>query len=242
MRRRITWRFAAAISMLGLAPGIGAAFAVPAGASTNACAAAQGTQCGTFTESAYSAGGDSGGLSWGVKGQSSASDTPLIEYKNYSPGNDPGTDLTKVEHYGPIPGSPSASHGTWYSVVYTPWGKWTSMCVSNPDYPGMDGKNLVLRPCNRHKYQAFLAVAIPGSNLLPSAPTPSSTPSWAASILIDSTNNITNYYGLYSVANRKFVEGIGHSRGHLSATGKTGDPTHASGDYNSWYWTNATGQ
>ena len=53
MRRRITWRSAAAISMLGLAPGIGAAFAVPAGASTNACAAALGTQCGTFTESAY---------------------------------------------------------------------------------------------------------------------------------------------------------------------------------------------
>ena len=49
MRRRITWRSAAAISMLGLAPGIGAAFAVPAGASTNACLAALGTQCGTFT-------------------------------------------------------------------------------------------------------------------------------------------------------------------------------------------------
>ena len=53
MRRRITWRSAAAISMLGLAPGIGAAFAVPAGASTNACPAAFGTQCGTFTASAY---------------------------------------------------------------------------------------------------------------------------------------------------------------------------------------------
>ena len=52
MRRRITWRSAAAISMLGLAPGIGAAFAAPAGASTNACLAARGTQCGTFTESA----------------------------------------------------------------------------------------------------------------------------------------------------------------------------------------------
>ena len=55
MRRRITWRSAAAISMLGLAPAIGAAFAVPAGASTYACAAALGTQCGTFTENAYNA-------------------------------------------------------------------------------------------------------------------------------------------------------------------------------------------
>ena len=56
MRRRITWRSAAAISMLGLAPaGIGAAFAVPAGASTYSCAAALGTQCGTFTENAYNA-------------------------------------------------------------------------------------------------------------------------------------------------------------------------------------------
>ena len=53
MRRRITWRSAAAIAMLGLAPGIGAAFAVPAGASTKACAEAYGTQCGTFTASKY---------------------------------------------------------------------------------------------------------------------------------------------------------------------------------------------
>ena len=51
MRRRITWRSAAAITMLGLAPGIGAAFAVPAGASTRACAVAFGSQCGTFTAS-----------------------------------------------------------------------------------------------------------------------------------------------------------------------------------------------
>ena len=66
MRRRITWRTAAAISMLGLAPGIGAAFAGPAGASTNDCLAALGTQCGTFTDLIYSAtpGGATGGLGW----------------------------------------------------------------------------------------------------------------------------------------------------------------------------------
>ena len=56
MRRRITWRSAAAISMLGLAPAIGAAFVVPAGASARTRAhAALGTQCGTFTENAYDA-------------------------------------------------------------------------------------------------------------------------------------------------------------------------------------------
>ena len=139
MRRRVIWRSAAAIAMLGLAPGIGTAFAVPAGASTTGCAAALGTQCGTFTAVAYNArptGGNSGGLGWDVKGQSSASNTPLIEYPNYSPGTDSGTDLTKVEHYGVIPGSRSASPGTWYSIVFTPSGKWTSMCVTNPDRPG----------------------------------------------------------------------------------------------------------
>ena len=109
MRRRITWRSAAAISMLGLAPGIGAAFAVPAGATTNDCLAALGTQCGTFTASASHNDGGSGGLGWDVKGQSSDSNIPLIQYPNYTPGTDPGTDLTKVEHYGPIPGSGSAS-------------------------------------------------------------------------------------------------------------------------------------
>ena len=112
MRRRITWRFAAAISMLGLAPGIGAAFAVPAGASTNACLAALGTQCGTFTAFAFDA-TPATVTAAGWDGTSRASpvhsNTPLIEYKNYSPGQDPGTDLTKVEHYGPVPGSPSAT-------------------------------------------------------------------------------------------------------------------------------------
>ena len=165
MRRRITWRSAAAISMLGLAPGIGAAFAGPAGASTKACADALGTQCGTFTESAYNGpapgGGNNGGLGWDVKGQSTASNTPLIEYKNYSPGRDPGTDLTKVEHYGAIPGAPSRAPGIWYSIVFTPSGKWTSMCLSNPDNPGRDGTNLVLRSCNQQKWQAFLALPIP---------------------------------------------------------------------------------
>ena len=158
MRRRITWRSAAAIAMLGLAPAIGAAFAVPAGASTHECRAAYGTQCGTFTESAFDAGGNSGALGWDVKGQSSAYNTPLIEWKNYTPGKDPATDLTKVEHHGSIPGSPSTKPGYWYSFVYTPSGKWTSMCLSNPDNKGKGGKNLVLRSCNGQKWQAFLDV------------------------------------------------------------------------------------
>ncbi len=200
MRRRITWRSAAAISMLGLAPAIGAAFAAPAGASTNDCLAAYGTQCGTFTESPASADGASGGLGWAVKGQSSASNTPLIEYKNYSPGTDPGTDLTKVEHYGQIPGSPSASPGIWYSIVYTPSGQWTSMCVANPDNKGRGGTNLVLRSCNQQVWQAFMAVAptpcrgcrrrpkaslpttTPPPNVLP--PAPSAPTPWRGSVVI----------------------------------------------------------
>ena len=55
--------------------------------------------------------GASGGLGWDVKGQSSDSNIPLIQYPNYTPGTDPGTDLTKVEHYGQIPGSGSARSG-----------------------------------------------------------------------------------------------------------------------------------
>ena len=199
MRRRITWRSAAAISMLGLAPAIGAAFAVPAGASTYTCAAALGTQCGTFTENAYNAGstaltaavgggsgvptppsggGDSGGLGWAVKDASSASGTPLIAGPNYSPGIDQGTDLTKVEHYGTIPGSPGGQYaiGYWYSIVYTPSGEWTSMCVSNPNNPGRDGSNLVLRTCNQQKWQAFLALPISGGRYSSSkAPLPAIT-------------------------------------------------------------------
>ena len=177
MRRRITWRSAAAISMLGLAPGIGAAFAVPAGASTTACAAALGTQCGTLTESAAGSAaksGSNGGLAWDVKGASSAANTPLIEYKNYSPGTDPGTDLTKVEHYGPIAGSKSGASVTWYSIVYTPSGKWTSMCVANPDSQGPGGTDLVLRSCNQQVWQAFMAVKLGGDDKkLPTAPTTS---------------------------------------------------------------------
>ena len=237
MRRRITWRFAAAISMLGLAPGIGAAFAVPAGASTGACAAALGGQCGTFTASAYNAhprGGASGGLGWDVKGQSSASNTPLIEYPNYTPGTDPGTDLTKVGHFGPIPGSRSASRGHWYSVVYTPSGQWTSMCVANPNNQGRGGTNLVLRPCNQQMWQAFMAVSATG-NLLPARPT---APHWPTSVVIPnaSTSKTGTPYALYSVANGRFVAGSGSAGRALSATGRTGAPLNKR---NSWFWTNA---
>ncbi len=260
MRRRITWRSAAAISMLGLAPGIGAAFAVPAGASTNACLAALGPQCGTFTESAYNATtphtrtGIDGGPAWDVKGQSSASNTPLIEYPNYTPGTDPGTDLTKVEHIGPLPGSPSAASVRWYSIVYTPNGKWTSMCVANPDNKGAGGTNLVLRSCNQQKWQAFMAVApiaaspqtSPPTNVLPPAPTTSD--------LIDNPSSSTAE-ALYSVANKRFVEvtrprrmSAADSRrppGILSATGRTRETvTVTTGTVttkNAWFWTSAAG-
>jgi hypothetical protein len=236
MRRRITWRSAAAISMLGLAPGIGAAFAVPAGASTNACLAALGTQCGTFTESSYTTtpgGGASGGLGWDVKGQSSASGTPLIEYPNYSPGTDQGTDLTKVEHYGAIPGSRSAKPGIWYSIVYTPSGKWTSMCVANPDNKGMGGTNLVLRACNQQVWQAFMYVRptpptpkahaqgqpttpTPAPNVLPEAPT---APSWSTSEVIPNGSSTAPAYALYSVVNGKFVEAAGSHTMSAAAPG-----------------------
>ena len=231
MRRRITWRSAAAISMLGLAPaGIGAAYAVPAGASTYACATALGNQCGTFTESAYNAKlalaqqtsrtppPPSGQLGWAVMGASSAVNTPLIVGPNTSPGTDPGTDLTKVEHYGTIPGSPGGPHayGYWYSFVYTPSGVWTSMCVSNPNNQGPGGSNLVLRPCNQQMWQAFLALPISGGGrpilqprngrpVLPPAPT------WRAptsSVPIPNASS-TSAYALYSMANGSFVEVTG---------------------------------
>lgn len=248
MRRPITWRTAAAISMLGLAPAIGAAFAVPAGASTYTCAAALGTQCGTFTENAYNAGstpltvppggggggasrplppppsggGDSGGLGWAVKDASSESGTPLIAGPNYSPGIDQGTDLTKVEHYGTIPGSPGGQYaiGYWYSIVYTPSGEWTSMCVANPNNPGRDGSNLVLRTCNQQKWQAFLALPISGgrysSSKLPSGDHPPKPqlpppPTWRAptrSVPIPNVSS-TSAYALYSMANGRFVEVAG---------------------------------
>jgi hypothetical protein len=277
MRRRITWRSAAAITMLGLAPGIGAAFAVPAGASTKACAVARGTQCGTFTASAASTykkaspkndtpppppGGNNGGLGWDVKGQSSASDTPLIEWPNYSPGTDPATDLTKVEHYGEIPGSRSASRGTWYSIVYTPSGKWTSMCVSNPDNKGKGGTNLVLRACNQSVWQAFMAVPPTKVTVkpppapqyyykLPSAPT---APRWSDSKVIPNGSSTTDY-ALYSVANGRFVEGArsdmsaaqpgpgpGAKGRALSATGRTGETVNNHNNTNTWFWTNANGR
>ena len=290
MRRRITWRSAAAISMLGLAPAIGAAFAVPAGASTYACAAALGTQCGTFTENAYNAtsieqqltprnikttlpsgGGDSGGLGWAVRDASSASGTPLIAGPNYSPGIDQGTDLTKVEHYGTIPGSPGGQYaiGYWYSIVYTPSGEWTSMCVANPNNPGGDGSNLVLRTCNQQKWQAFLALPIYGGGKspryvskgsgLPSAPT------WRAptsSVPIPNVSS-TSAYALYSMANGRFVEVTGSHRMSVAAPGPGGpgpggpgpggpgprggalSATAHSGEpvtnTNTWFWTNANG-
>ncbi len=275
MRRRITWRSAAAVAMLGLAPaGIGAAFAVPAGASTYACAAALGTQCGTFTESAYKAGsidltspnrdrppGARGGLGWAVKYASSASNTPLIESKNYSPGIDPGTDLTKVEHYGTIPGSPGGRSGYWYSIVYTPSGQWTSMCVSNPYNHGPGGTNLVLRGCNQQKWQAFLAIkptrghhsfASPVGDdrlFLPPKPT-----WWAPTSSVPIPNLSSTFaYALYSMANDRFVEvtrphmsGAASNPGSdpgfqpraLSATAHSGEPAT---NTNSWFWTNANG-
>ena len=265
MRRRITWRSAAAISMLGLAPGIGAAFAAPAGASTNACLAAQGTTCGTFTESPAGEtprSGDNGGLAWDVKNQSTAYNTPLIEYPNYSPGQDPGTDLTKVEHIGPLPGSPSARSVRWYSIVYTPSGDWTSMCVSNPDLPGMGGTNLVLRSCNQQKWQAFLAAApsdtrLPGSAKAAEAntdATPHYLPATPTRSLPIENENSREAIALCSVANGRFVQvaeyhmmsaaapapgpGPGRQPRTLSATGRRGETATPS---NTWFWTNAAG-
>ena len=272
MRRRITWRSAAAISMLGLAPGIGAAFAAPAGASTlarastNECGGAVGGQCGTFTASKYDAhpkGGASGGLGWDVKGQSTASNTPLILYPNYSPGTDPGTDLTKVEHHGAIPGSPSSSPGIWYSIVYTPSGKWTSMCLSNPDNKGRDGKNLVLRACNQSVWQAFIAVAptpaampphdagaaaaATRTKVLPPAPSP---PKWRR---VESHPQPQLRRRLRPVQRGERQVCRGHPSSHgcrgprpgpgpelraLSATGRTGEEAT---DSNTWFWTNASG-
>jgi hypothetical protein len=277
--------------MLGLAPGIGAAFAVPAGASTYACATALGTQCGTFTESAYNAGstertvpppggggaslplspppsggGDSGGLGWDVMDASSAVNTPLIVGQNYSPGIDQGTDLTKVEHYGTIPGSPGGRSGIgyWYSFVYTPFGVWTSMCVSNPNNPGRDGSNLVLRPCNQQMWQAFLALPISGGGkpkpklqLRNSKPVLPPAPTWRAptsSVPIPNASS-TSAYALYSMANGRFVEvtgahgmsvaapgpgspGPSHKGGALSATAHSGEPVT---NTNTWFWTNANG-
>ena len=249
MRRRITWRSAAAISMLGLAPAIGAAFAVPAGASTYACAAALGTQCGTFTESAYKAGptdltvppsgaggaslskppsvgGDSGQLGWAVMDASSAVNTPLIVGPNTSPGTDPGTDLTKVEHYGTIPGSPGGPHayGYWYSFVYTPSGQWTSMCVSNPNNQGPGGSNLVLRTCNQQMWQAFLALPISGGGNRHLPPPPNwRTPT--SSVPIPNPSS-TFAYALYSMANGRFVEvtGPGSPGPGSSGSGSPGSP------------------
>ncbi len=264
MRRRITWRSAAAISILGLAPGIGAAFAVPAGASTYACAAALGTQCGTFTESAYKAGlidlsslnpdqplpGARGGLGWAVKYASSASNTPLIESKNYSPGIDPGTDLTKVEHYGTIPGSPGGRSGYWYSIVYTPSGQWTSMCVSNPYNHGPGGTNLVLRSCNGLMWQAFLAIRPTGTS--PNFRLPPAPHWWAPTSSVPIPNPSSTFaYALYSMANGRFVEvnrfymsaakpgrGLGFQPRALSATGHSGERAT---NTNTWFWTNANG-
>jgi hypothetical protein len=240
MRRRITWRSAAAISMLGLAPAMGAAFAAPAGASTKACAGALGGQCGTFTASKYDAhpkGGASGGLGWDVKGQSTASNTPLIQYPNYTPGTDPATDLTKVEHHGTLPGSLSARAVTWFSIVYTPSGQWTSMCLSNPmGGGGVPGAStaLVLRDCNGSVWQSFLAVNVDNhGGDLPSAPTNSDA--------LVGTNASTTHaaFGLYSIANDMYVVGNGTQGGALSATGGPGIRAHVG--RNSWWWTNARG-
>jgi hypothetical protein len=263
MRRRITWRSAAAISMLGLAPAIGAAFAVPAGASTYSCAAALGTQCGTFTENAYSSdlvgialtprnikttqpsgGGASGGLGWAVKDASSASGTPLIAGPNYSPGIDQSTDLTKVEHYGTIPGSPGGATGIgyWYSFVYTPSGEWTSMCVANPNNSGRDGSNLVLRTCNQQKWQAFLALPISGGRestprrgnpVLPSGHKPvlPPAPNWRAPTSSLPIPNIssTSAYALYSMANGRFVEVTGPGGSGPGGSGPGGSGPGGSG-------------
>ena len=233
MRRRITWRTAAAISMFGLAPGIGAAFAVPAQASTNGCLAAVSTQCGTFTALAYSdgpPGGDSGGQGWDVKGASSAINTPLIEGKNYSPGSDPGTDLTKVEHWGAIPGAKSTTPGYWYSFVYMPSGKWSSMCLSNPNNKGKGGTNLVLRPCSQNKWQAFLIAYATNSTTID--PEPSSSEQIG-------NGSSTADVELYNVANGKAVQGEGRGK-VLPATGRAGAAPTTNLTW-LWYWTNANG-
>jgi hypothetical protein len=272
--------------MLGLAPaGIGAAYAVPAGASTYACATALGNQCGTFTESAYNAKLalaqqtsrtpppplPSGQLGWAVMGASSAVNTPLIVGPNTSPGTDPGTDLTKVEHYGTIPGSPGGPHayGYWYSFVYTPSGQWTSMCVSNLNNPGPGGNNLVLRSCNRQMWQAFLALPISGgryskplSGTLNPKPQLPPAPTWRAPTLSVPVPNpsSTSAYALYSMANGRFVEvadahgmsvaapspGPGQGGPGPSPKGGALSATAHSGEpvtnTNTWFWTNANGR
>ena len=127
------------------------------------------------------------------------------------------------------------------------------MCVSNPNYPGADGKNLVLRSCNQQVWQAFMAEepeektsvkpAAPQATtyVLPKAPTSSDTIYNASS---------TTHTALYSVVNGRFVEGPrprmsgvavnpGPPVKALSATGRSGETVTSS---NTWFWTNAAGK
>ena len=150
MRKRVTWRVAAAVSTLALTAGLGAALAAsPAGATTPQCLDAYGKQCGTF----QGVDAASNVIYWDQRGQSSATNAPTIGWGSDSP-LDPATDYVKVEHIGTPPGTSLPASTISYSFVYTPSGVWTSMCLSDPN---SGGQAIVLRPCNRLQWQRFLA-------------------------------------------------------------------------------------
>lgn len=147
----IKGRYFALIGAAAVASGL--AFAAPAGATTVACQNGFGDQCGTFggkNLQAVPAGGHD--VFWDVKGTTAKANVPVIGYGVNSP-SDKATDFVKVLHIGVVP-TLAASNSTTksYSLVYTPNGQWSNLCVADT------GTHLItLRTCNGGQFQRFIA-------------------------------------------------------------------------------------
>lgn len=188
------FKASAAAAVLGGAAVV--TLALPAHATTVACANGFGDQCGTFAghDQESPAAHD---VYWDVKGTSAVANTPVIGYGADS-AQDKATDFVKVLHIGVVPGLPASNGSTKsYSFVYTPNGHWSNLCVADANLASTGGHALTLRTCNGGPYQRFIAQQIETGNA-PTVP-------WNGDRIRDN-GNWPNSFALRNVAFGLFVQ------------------------------------
>jgi hypothetical protein len=192
--RNIKGRYFALAGTLAVAGGLAFAVAPAAHATTVACQNGFGDQCGTFSSQNLQAVPHD--VFWDVKGTTALPNVPVIGYGANSP-SDKATDFVKVLHIGVVP-TLAASNSTTksYSIVYTPNGHWSNLCVADTGT-----HKLTLRTCNGGQFQRYIAEQT----------TPGAAPKVVGVALfngdrIRDNGNGSNPFGLRNVAYGTYVQ------------------------------------
>ena len=207
----IKGRYFALAGTLAAAGGLAFAMAPAAHATTGACQSALGTQCGTFASVDLET--TPHAVFWDVFHGTARANTPVLGYGNNS-AQDSATDITKVEHRGPVPSLPASNSRTIsYSFVYTPNGHWSNLCVADTGT-----HRLSLRTCNGGQYQRFIAQSTApgggGTSILPFTgidPTAHNTTAGGpnGNRIFNNFNPVS--FALLNVAYRLYVQDTSHA-------------------------------